>query len=55
MEYNAHAELMAKADMEAIIKLKQAVLASKTVELTLLFNDLKSSVDKAAKNTSIDK
>ena len=52
VELNAHAESMAKADLEAVIKLKQAVLASKTAELTLLFDDFKSSVDKAAKNTS---
>ena len=54
VEFNAHAESMAKADLEAVIKSKQAVLASKTAELTLLFDDFKSSVDKAAKNTSID-
>ena len=54
MEFNAHAESMAKADLEAVIKSKQAVLASKTAELTLLFDDFKSSVNKAAKNTSID-
>ena len=41
---------MAKADLEAVIKSKQAFLASKTAELTLLFDDFKSSVDKAAIN-----
>ena len=53
VEFDAHAESMAKA--ETVIKSKQAVLASKTAELTLLFDDFKSSVQKAAKNTSIDK
>ena len=54
VKLNAHAESMAKADLEAVIKSKQAVLASKTAELTLLFDDFKSRVDKAAKNTSIN-
>ena len=54
VEFNAHAESMAKADLKAVTKSKQAVLASKTEELTLLFHDFKSSVDKAAKDTSID-
>ena len=59
MEFNTHVESTAKADREAVIKSKQAVLASKTVELTSLLNftflNFKSSVDKAAKSTSIDK
>ena len=45
---------MAKVVLEAVIKSKEAVLASKTAELTLLFDDFKLSVDKAVKSTSID-
>ena len=58
VEFNARPESMAKADLEAVNKSKQSVLASKTAELTLLLNftflNFKSSVDKATKNTSID-
>ena len=36
VELNAHAESMAKEDLEAVIKSKQAILASKTAELTTI-------------------
>ena len=54
LEFNAHAESIAKADLEAVIKSKKALLTSKTAEQKLLLEEFKSNVDKATKNTIID-
>ena len=54
LEFNAHAESMAKADLEAVIKSKKALLTSKTAEQKLLLEEFKSNVDTATKNTIID-